>query len=124
MFDYEIATLERTISDSELIILPKNIPVKISNNSTDIIYLEVSQNDEVIKKHKIKGEEFEIYSDGINIILTHPTWSLSGIGPTLIEAERNLYNESKYVYEHYKNYSPEELTEDALKLREFLIKII
>jgi len=121
MFDYEISNLRKPISG--IIISNNLVYADPLNDSSEIYVLEVNNDNEVIKKYKILDEEFNIFADGENIILTHPQWSLSGMGESLIDAERNLYKEAKEVFGHY-NIPNSQLTPDAIKLKEFLHRLI
>ena len=69
-------------------------------------------------------EEFDIVFEDEYIYLSHPKWSLTGMGKTLIDAERDLLKEAKESLIHYQKYAGSELTEDALEMKEYLIKIV
>lgn len=121
MFDYEISELEQ--SHSEVVVAPESVFTKSLSGSSVHYIIEINTEDEVIKKYKILDEEFYIYSDGENIILTHPQWSLSGIGETLIAAERSLFDEARSILPHYLIPNLE-LSPDAIKLKEFLQRLV
>lgn len=123
MIDYDVTVL----SDTQQEIIIKNITDyrKPQKNEASADYvLEINDDNEIIKKYGIHGEEFNIYADGENIILMHPLWSLAGIGKTLIEAERNLFKEAKDIFNHYKDYADKDLTPEAINMLEYLHKIV
>lgn len=121
MLDYDLSVLDA--SRSEIIFTDKINNNKEYTGTPEIYFFEICDDNEVIKKIKILDEEFDIYSDGENIILTHPQWSLSGIGISLLEAERNLYEEAKSILPHYSKPNSQ-LTEDAINLKEFLNRLV
>ncbi|MHB8581049.1 MAG: hypothetical protein ACYDA4_14500 [Ignavibacteriaceae bacterium] len=118
MIEYGLNTIQQSIPETIT-----SQSVDFSNRdieSSKIYYFAISSSNEVIKKYKFYGEEFDIYSDGENIIISHPLWSLSGMGESFLEAERNLIEESKEILEHYSKYSLSELTKDAVDMINFL----
>lgn len=123
MEDYEITTVLET-SKFEVIIPHKKVYTKSENETAQVHIFEINNENDIIKKIKIKEEEFNVFSDGENIIISHEKWSLSGIGKSLIEAERNLYFEAKDIFEHYKKYPSEDLTKEAAEMLGFLLRIV
>lgn len=111
-------------SNSEVILQDKMVFTESLNEDSATYVLEILTDNEIVKKYKIHGEEFNIYADGENLIITHPRWSISGFGKTLIDAERNLFKEAKEVLEHYNKYSISELSNDAKLMKDFLKQII
>ena len=111
------------IPDSELIIERGTIYHTKSQNGSSESYIEIIDENQVIKKYKLLDEDFNILIDGDNIILTHPNWSLSGMGDTLLEAERNLYKEAGEIFDYYNSIPDTELTIEAVQLKEFLKRI-
>jgi len=74
---------------------------------------------------EVHGERFRLEANGRGLVLlSHPKWSLSGMGETIIEAEEDLINMAKVVSDVYIESDPEYLTDDAIELREFIIKVL
>lgn len=115
-----VAVLDKYIVGEVIIPNTKPLP-KTANNSSQVYVYALNIADKIIKTYKFCGEEFEIYLEDDNIILSHPTWSLSGMGKSLIDAEKNLLQESKIVLEHYIDVPESKLSEDAIELKNFLL---
>lgn len=120
MENYAVAVLDKYIVGEVIIPNTKPLP-KTANNSSQVYVYALNIADKIIKTYKFCGEEFEIYLEDDNIILSHPTWSLSGMGKSLIDAEKNLLQESKIVLEHYIDVPESKLSEDAIELKNFLL---
>jgi hypothetical protein len=120
MENYAVAVLDKYIVGEVIIPNTKPLP-KTANNSSQVYVYALNIADKIIKTYKFCGEEFEIYLEDNNIILSHPTWSLSGMGKSLIDAEKNLLQESKIVLEHYIDVPESKLSEDAIELKNFLL---
>ena len=120
MENYAVAVLDKYIVGEVIIPNTKPLP-KTANNSSQVYVYALNIADKIIKTYKFCGEEFEIYLEDDNIILSHPTWSLSGMGKSLIDAEKNLLQESKVVLEHYIDVPESKLSEDAIELKNFLL---
>lgn len=78
----------------------------------------------VVLSLKIKGESFNLTREEGEFILTHPSWSLTGSGNNLIEAEMNLFNKARIFLEGYSKISITELSHKALQFRNFLFSIV
>ena len=75
--------------------------------------------------HEIAGEAFDIKQDDSgSITLLHPTWSLIGEGSSLLEAEQDLLSEAIELADLYLDFPLESLDYEALRLRNFLLRII
>lgn len=61
--------------------------------------------------------------DGVYSI-THDIWSISGQGATYFEAIKSLLEEAREIKNYYINSPLNQLTFDAITLREFLLKVI
>jgi hypothetical protein len=107
----------------EVIIPHLNLFPKAIEYDSSRVYYSLNDSTKIIKTYKFCGEEFEISIEEDNIILSHPIWSLSGMGKTLVDAEKNLLQESKIVLEHYIDVPESKLSEDALELKKFLLHI-
>ena len=133
MEDYVVAALDNYVGE---VIIPNTKPLpKTANNSSQVYVYALTNGSLNIGKwidfvltvkyaketYRFCGEEFEIYIEDNNIILSHPTWSLSGMGKSLIDAEKNLLQESKVVLEHYIDVPESKLSEDAIELKNFLL---
>jgi len=77
----------------------------------------------VIKTFQIAGVNFLLEFENGMYHLTHPVWSLSGSGHTLIEAEMNLRREASDIFDFYNESSLFSLSNDALKFRDYLMSI-
>jgi hypothetical protein len=106
------------------IIIPTTRPLpKRANDSSQIYIWVLNKADKIIKNFTFYGQEFEVHVEDDEIILTHPTWSLSGMGKSFLEAERNLIQESKIALEHYINIPDSQLSEEAIKMKDFILQI-
>lgn len=101
----------------------KPLPKKATGSSQNHFWV-LNSADIIIRQHEFCGEKFNLHLEGDNIILSHPIWSLAGTGKNLLDAERNLITESKIVFNHYMNIPEEDLSEDAIRMKEFLLRII
>lgn len=75
------------------------------------------------KTYFIADEEFVVNDDGSFVEVSHPRWSLNGIGKNISEAVMDLYNEAEIVQGMFLDEPVEKLSPDALKLRDFLTTI-
>lgn len=126
MLDYNVEELTQSQLQSDRVGLetfPSNIPKKDQSESYSIYTLEILTNNKIIKKHQINGVEFNVICEDENIIISHPIWSLSSIGKSLQEAEINVIKEAKEVLEHYSKYDPRSMSVEAIKMRDFLLRI-
>ncbi|MEX0608513.1 MAG: hypothetical protein WD016_13975 [Balneolaceae bacterium] len=98
----------------ELDTVNKNIPSK------NEIIIEVT----VEPDYYINDERFLLQQKNGKIHLTHPIWSLSGMGENLIDAELDLISDAKIISDEYVNEADINLSEEALKLKVFLLQII
>lgn len=73
----------------------------------------------------IFGESFRVeqFEDG-SFLVSHPKWSLSGIGSNLFEAEREVYKSAKTASEIYLKESVRNLNYEALRMRKYLIELM
>lgn len=72
----------------------------------------------------IVGETFKVERlEGGFFLVSHPKWSLSGIGSTLIEAERAVYEDAAIAAEMYLNEPVSNLDYEATRMRDYLIRI-
>lgn len=78
----------------------------------------------VVLSFTIKGENFNLTREEGEFILTHPSWSLTGSGNNLIEAEINLLKKARIFLEGYSKISIAELSQEALQFRNFLFSIV
>lgn len=67
----------------------------------------------------IHGEDFEVDLDGIWVLITHPRWSLVGIGSTLHEAEMGMIDDAKTVYNTFKDKDPQGVTPEWLDMMNY-----
>jgi hypothetical protein len=98
-------------------------------DSSDIKDNEQSiQEKYIITRYKstyfIKGEEFRLERESDKIVLSHDKWSLTGEGSTLIEAELDVKNQIHEIAEEYIHAPITSLTNEAINLRDFILKVI
>jgi hypothetical protein len=74
-------------------------------------------------KYMIANEEFRMIEDGTFVTLTHPHWSLNGIGKNISEAVMDLYKEAEIISEMYLDEPTEKLSQHSQKLKEFLVHL-
>ena len=72
---------------------------------------------------KIAGEEFLLSREDGYIFLSHPEWSVTGFGESLLDAERHLKQRVQRMYSDFLTTPASEMTLRALDLRDFLLKI-
>lgn len=73
---------------------------------------------------EVAGEEFDVEKEGDEYVLTHPRWSLLGMGRTLVEAEIDLIKGAREISPHYVGKSLSSLSRDAFMMRDFLLRVI
>jgi hypothetical protein len=72
----------------------------------------------------IDGEEFLLLIEDNYIILSHPKWSLTGVGPNLLSAENDLRKKARIFIEGYDSIPLKELSNEAIKFRNYLFSIL
>lgn len=70
------------------------------------------------------GEIFNLSIEDDRVVLTHPRWSLVGIGRSLAEAEADLVNEARDAFEGLSLFSLSEFSSEELDFRDFLLTVI
>lgn len=101
-----------------------NSPSKIDSKFQSDTKEEFVYNVKVVLDHYINNERFILISKNNKIYLTHPIWSLSGMGKNLLDAELDLINDAKIIAEEYIHEVDKNLSQEAQKLKEFLIQIV
>ena len=74
-------------------------------------------------EHSVAGEPFVVDMEEDHLTIFHPTWSLIGVGNSLIEAEHNLIEEARLVSRVFLSIPLNELDPEAFRLYEFLLRI-
>lgn len=74
--------------------------------------------------YEYKGERFKIYRKNGLIYISHPKWSLVGMGDTLLKAELDMLEDAKLIADEYINQPDTELSTQAIKFKQYLLKII
>ena len=69
------------------------------------------------------GERFSVSVCEGYVLLTHPRWSLVGVGLDLFSAELDLRSEAWDLYLVMVDDDPMELSQEAEKFRQFLISL-
>ena len=72
----------------------------------------------------ILGERFDVTRDAYGILVSHPRWSLTGRGDTLVEAELDLIENAKLLAEAYLEFPPSQLSPEANEMLDFLIQLL
>lgn len=79
---------------------------------------------DTIQIHKINGETFNVEKEDGLIYLSHKQWSLTGVGETIIAAQKDLLNDASLIADTYLKLSDTQLSAEAQKLKQFLAKLI
>ncbi len=108
-------------------IQPQNVNVRVINVSLNpplsADLQEIAQR-EIQNRYTIKNEEFLLEFEDDLIFLTHPNWSLAGVGETIALAEQDVLKTARIKAQHYLTTSPDKLTERALQFRDYLVKFL
>jgi hypothetical protein len=75
-------------------------------------------------KHCVCGEEFDLEVSDNKIYLSHPKWSFVGEGDNLIEAEMDVVRQAREIASEFIVMRDTGFTYEALKLREFILRVI
>ncbi|MDP3149775.1 MAG: hypothetical protein Q8N83_11665 [Ignavibacteria bacterium] len=103
-----------------------NTEIKInkSNLFKKVIY-HSSLNSIIIKDSiNIGNESFLFEKEDNYYYLSHPKWSLVGMGKNLYEAEVDLLNEAKELLTDMRELPTESLSQEALNLLDYLYSIV
>ncbi len=73
---------------------------------------------------EILGERFDVTRDAYGILVSHPRWSLTGRGDTLVEAELDLIANAKLLAEAYLEFAPSQLSPEANEMLDYLIQLM
>ena len=90
---------------------------KVSN-----IRSEIKRNTQIPRTIRIHDEYFDCAQEDHEVIITHPKWSIMGIGKDLQEAKIDLKTNAELIASDYINEKDSDLTNEAIKLKAFLIK--
>lgn len=74
--------------------------------------------------YEYKGERFDIKKENGLLYISHPKWSLVGMGDTLLDAEIDMINGAKIIADDYINVPESTLSQEAVNLKRYLLKII
>jgi len=77
----------------------------------------------VIAHYRIAGEVFSLEVRRGRVFITHPRWSLMGVGKTLAQADKALRNEAGVVARVYGEMPANTLDVEALRLYHFALRI-
>ena len=75
-------------------------------------------------EHYVHGEPFEIKEEEGYLFLTHPRWGVTGYGHNLLEAEQSLIEDAKIKAPAYVGERPDDLTDEALRMRDFMVEVL
>ncbi|MDR8390639.1 hypothetical protein NC796_05790 [Aliifodinibius sp. S!AR15-10] len=75
-------------------------------------------------EYTYKGERFNLDRKNGLIYISHPKWSLVGMGETLLKAEIDMLKDARLIADEYISQSDSELSKEAQKLKQYLLKII
>ncbi len=70
----------------------------------------------------VGGEEFTVTRDDGYIIISHPIWSLVGVGKTHAEAITDFLSDMHDQYTIMVDDDPNDLSDHAIALRRFLLR--
>lgn len=71
----------------------------------------------------VEGEPFAIEREDAQFFLTHPQWSLMGVGATLEEANSNLLAEGRTLARLLAADDVNALSAEARRLREYVLRL-
>ena len=110
------------------------IRVEQSAGSPFVGDLEESTSEEEITRHsqtgsvstqiRILGEPFLVERENGKIYLSHSTWSLVGMGDTLLEAELDLYEEARDAAELFFGYDESEVASSTRRMLAFIRRVL
>ncbi len=70
------------------------------------------------------GQKFDVIEEYGKIVVSHPRWSLSGVGDTLVEALEDLYKDFDKTCEWYSYYDRDMMTREAIDMTDYLISLV
>lgn len=68
----------------------------------------------------IKGENFELEREDGMFYISHPLWSLVGMGKDVTKAVSSLFENAKIKADYYCNTEDSSLSEEAIKFKTYL----
>jgi hypothetical protein len=68
---------------------------------------------------EIYGELFNVETEDGHVYVTHPRWSLVGMGKTLFGAEMSLIAEAKIIYHSFCDAPPKQVSPNWLDLMDY-----
>lgn len=71
----------------------------------------------------IEGELFNASKEDGKIFLTHPTYSMVGVGDTFEEAEKDMLKREAIALEVYNEFDEREMTVKAIEYRKYLYRL-
>lgn len=86
---------------------------KLSNLQSDI-YTNIT----------IHGETFELEREDGMFYISHPIWSLVGMGEDVIQAVASLFENAKLKAEYYLYEDDSNLSEEAIKFKAYLTNML
>jgi len=104
----EITVRPQSVSILEPTVLSINIPV--TTNIEQVVY--------------IGNEEFTLKVEDEKYYIDHNLWSLAGEGNSLLDAELDLINQAKEIYELIKDDPISDLSLEAIRMRDFIYGLI
>ncbi len=72
----------------------------------------------------IEGEVFNCLQEDGWVMITHPKWSIMGVGEDVEAARKDLRDTASIVVSDYVDEEDLNLTSEAIKLKAFLIKYL
>lgn len=81
--------------------------------------------DQYIMEQEIAGETFYLFFSRYSgaFYYTHPKWSMVGIGFSPLDAELDLIQDGKEMYEELRNDSFSDLTLEAIRMRDWCMQV-
>ena len=74
-------------------------------------------------KYIVSDVEFDVSDAGSSVIVTHPHWSINGIGKNISEAVMDLFNEAEIISEMFIDEPDEKLSPGAQEFKQFLLNL-
>lgn len=123
--DKEFESLEKYPEEPESPKVYKSVLFEINIEPVNYAEYAEESNPKIVQHtYELFGEDFILEKEDNKIILSHNEWSLYSEGKNLLEAETNLITEAKEIAEVFLEIPASSLDPNALKLRDFLFRII
>lgn len=121
----EVNNVLDLVNDSEKVEYPEeSFGENKDSSSKEEAYPQIELAHKKNREITICGEVFNYEFDNDDIIIKHPKWSIIGVGSTLYDAEKDLFENMKIIADEYINESDSSLDINAIYLKQFLIETL